>query len=91
MFFITTMGKEGKCPRTVGYVETFEEAEDIVLNNKYDIFEYTFDYAVIENVPSGIYQYDQNPNWYKWNHDKECYEKIEKPDFAKGFIGWGIG
>ena len=77
--------------RCFGYFQTFEEAEKAVLNNSCDIWETIHEYAVIEKVEDGIHQYDFNPTWFKWNLEKECYEKVEKPDFTKGYIGWGIG
>ena len=77
--------------RCFGYFPTFEEAEDAVLNNRCDIFEYIHEYAVIEKVEDGIHQIDLNPTWYKWNVEKGDYEKTEEPDFAKGYVGWGIG
>ena len=77
--------------RCFGYFQTFEEAEEAVLNNYCDIWETIYEYAVIEKVRDGIHQYDFNPTWYKWNLEKECYEKTEKPDFADGYAGWGIG
>ena len=73
------------------YLSTFEEAEKAVLNNYCDIWETIHEYVVIEKVEDGIHQYDFNPTWYKWNLEKECYEKTEKPDFANGYAGWGIG
>lgn len=77
--------------RCFGYFPTFEEAKDAVLNNRCDIFEYIHEYAVIEKVEDGIHQIDLNPTWYKWNVEKGDYEKTEEPDFAKGYVGWGIG
>ena len=77
--------------RCFGYFQTFEEAEKAVLNNYCDIWETIHEYVVIEKVEDGIHQYDFNPTWYKWNLEKECYEKTEKPDFADGYAGWGIG
>lgn len=77
--------------RCFGYFPTFKEAEDAVLNNRCDIFEYIHEYAVIEKVEDGIHQIDLNPTWYKWNVEKGDYEKTEEPDFAKGYVGWGIG
>lgn len=91
MYFVITMQDKGMSPRCVGYFETFQEAENIILNNVCDIFEYYYDYVIIENIKPGLYQYDQKPSWYKWNDTNDCYELINKPEFANGFYGWGIG
>lgn len=77
--------------RCFGYFQTFEKAEKAVLNNYCDIWETIYEYVVIEKVKDGIHQIDLKPIWYKWNLEKECYEKTEKPDFADGYAGWGIG
>ena len=77
--------------RCFGYFSTFEEAEDAVLNNRCDIFEYIHEYKKKKKVEDGIYPTDLNPTWYKWNVEKGDYEKTEEPDFAKGYVGWGIG
>lgn len=77
--------------RCFGYFETFEEAEKSVVNNCCDIWEAIHEYVVIEKIEDGIHQFDLSPTWYKWNLEKECYEKVDRPDFAKGYVGWGIG
>lgn len=92
LFFITTTEKNGKYPRTVGYFKTFEEAEHVILTNAGDIWEFCYDYAVIENIPEGLYQYDQNPTWYHWNEIENCYKEIiGRPEFSKRMVGWAIG
>lgn len=77
--------------RCFGYFSTFKEAEKALLNNSCDIFEYINEYAVIEKIEDGIHQIDLSPFWYKWNSEKECYEKTDRPDFAQGYVGWSIG
>lgn len=90
---VTYVGKETKRrgTRCFGYFPTFNEAEKAVLNNYCDIFEYIHEYAVIEKVEDGIHQIDLSPTWYKWDSEKECYEKVDRPDFAQGYVGWSIG
>ncbi|MCI8397739.1 MAG: hypothetical protein HFJ52_09125 [Clostridia bacterium] len=89
MYFVTTLCNVDEDKRCVGYFKTFEEAENIVLNNIGDINETIYDYAIIENIPEGLYQYDQNASWYQWNNGK--YEKINKPDVYNHLVGWAIG
>ena len=99
VYFVTGITYEGKektiSPnreqRCFGYFQTFGEAEEAVLNNYCDIWETIYEYAVIEKVRDGIHQIDLEPIWYKWNLEKECYEKTEKPTFASGYVCWGIG
>lgn len=97
MFFITVIHIENGYPestRCVGYFKNEKEAIRVVENNEYDICEYCYEYAVIENLKEGIYQYDQNPQWFELYTDVEGnpkYRKIEKPEWAYGFCGLGIG
>ena len=92
MYFITTIDSKDGDQRCVGYYSSFEKAEEVVLDNIFDICETCYDYAVIENIPEGLYQYDQNAIWYKWNDVDEKYEKIEKrPEQYKKFVGFAIG
>lgn len=97
MYFITTIQeKNGKIKdsRCVGYLKSEYEAVRIVTNNSYDIFENLYNYVVIEKLEEGIYQYDQNPQWFELYTDVEGnpkYRKIEKPEWTCGFCGFGIG
>ena len=94
MYFITTIQEKNDeivDQRCVGYVDTYENAEEIVKNNEYDICETIYNYAVIEAIPSGIYQYDTNEKWFHYNEIKDTYEKCDKPEFAKHMVGFGIG
>ena len=93
MYFITTVDSKDQDRRCVGYVKTFEEAEEIVTKNVCDIWETCYDYAVIENIQEGLYQYDFHPTWYKWHKLANGYIKSEPPSFAKDIcgIGYAIG
>ena len=94
MYFITTVQIKDEqlgYTRCIGYFKTFEKAEYIVLNNVGDIEETIYNYCVIENIPDGIYQYDQNAKWYKFNDLDEVYKPCEKPKELNHLIGFGIG
>ena len=92
MYFITTIDSKDDDTRCVGYFKHFEEAERAVLRNSFDICETCYDYVTIENIEEGIYQYDFQPKWYKWNNDKEQYEPIEEsPKKYKKWVGFAIG
>lgn len=92
MYFITTISeKHGN--RCVGYYSDKEKAIKSVKYNACDLNEAGYyPYAVIENVSEGIYQYDQNPIWFKFNENTEQYEESKRPYFiGKHLIGFGIG
>ena len=93
MYFVTTIDSRDEDTRCVGYFKTFEEAEHVVLYNECDIEETCYDYAVIENIPEGLYQYDFHPTWYKWHKPTGGYIECEQPDFVKTIcgVGYAIG
>lgn len=94
MYFVTTLDVNDHTTRCVGYFSTFEKAEDLVTHNYCDINETCYKYAIIENIPEGIYQYDYNPTWYKYNALKDEYERCEKPVRELKFdnaVGYAIG
>lgn len=94
MFFVTTIQikeEEITCKRTVGYFKTLEEAKNVLEHNCCDIYEYYYNYAVIEKVPAGLYKYDRFPIWYKWNKEKDGYVETEIPECAKNQCGFSIG
>jgi len=83
MYFITMLeGKDG-LGRCVGYVSDFNEAEKIVKNNMYDIWEHIYEYAIIEEIDEGIYQWCEYPKWHKYNKEENKYESCERPEWAK--------
>lgn len=92
MYFITVLTIKDDMVdsrRCVGYVDSLEEAKNIIKDNVCDIFEYVYKYAVIENVPSGIYQYDMNPIWFECHYDTDEITECENP--LKNQVGFGIG
>ena len=92
MYFVTTVDSKDEDTRCVGYFTTFKRAEKAVLDNACDIWETCYDYAVIENIDEGLYQYDQNAVWYKWNDLDEKYVRIEgRPEQYKNQVGFSIG
>jgi hypothetical protein len=100
MFFITTFTKMEKtdlgCPdvgssRTVGFVETFEEADQILKSNSCDIWETIYNWANIEEIGPGIYYFPDNVWWYKWDDEKHGFFPTEKPECTKGMCNFSIG
>ena len=63
-----------------------------MLGNQGDIFETLYNYAVIEKIEEGLYQYDTEPKWYRMDYAIDEVSKMdERPDFAKCLVGWAIG
>ena len=92
MYFITEVAPMDT--RCVGYFKKLEDAIDVVEHNKYDLWEAgCYPYVIIENIPEGVYQYDFQPLWFKYNEKTGLYEKVDfSPDFITvPTVGFGIG
>lgn len=75
--------------RVPGFFETQEEAIDVVENNRCDIHEDCYEYAVIECLESGLYPEDLDPLFYKWIDGR--YQRIERPAEWKDLFGFTLG
>ncbi len=76
----------------------FETAEKIVLNNESDIFEYYYDYAIIEEIEvvvKGKACTNKEPKqwWYKaeYKDGNVTVEKCLVLDRHKNICNWSIG
>jgi len=91
-----------KHTRCWGYTDSFEKAEQAILENYTDIHECSYQWVIIEEhimdvfaIGTGLFQ------WYHWNEEKEDvpewqngpggYERCRQPDWAKSVVHWGIG
>jgi putative NADH-flavin reductase len=90
VYFITTF-KSLDDYRTVGFCSQLKDALRIVETNSCDIFEYDYDYAIIEEVEEGLYPMCQFSILYKWNFENERYEKVENQNLFEGHLFCGIG
>lgn len=97
MFFITAfedLDKEWRYKgsiRCFGFKETFEEADIAVRENWCDINETIYNYAVIEEIDSGIHPDVKNRWFYKFDYDKGVYEPIDEPEEMKRFCNLALG
>jgi hypothetical protein len=94
IYLVTVMNEKGD--RCWGWLPTFEEAEDTVLENVGDIFECYYDYAVIEECLPGWYHSHKQMGWYKaiFDTSKKPYPqviKIERPKEYDGVFNFGVG
>lgn len=93
----TRVGKKGNVyelgDRVWGWLDKFEDAEKIVLNNLTDIFEYYYNYACIEEVSKGVIAMTEVIQWYKASFDKDTVsvEKVDPPPFAKNIVNFTMG
>jgi len=68
--------------RTPGYYHRLRDAKRCVLENWGDIWETIYTYACIEEVEPGLYPTTEHKWWYKWNNEKQTYEKIKLSDLV---------
>ena len=52
--------------RVWGWFEKFEDAVEVIEKNISDIWEYYYEYAMIEEVPEGICALSRQEWWWKW-------------------------
>jgi hypothetical protein len=106
LFFVTTFRKLERqedgfwdlgSQRTVGFYPTLEAAQDTVINNRCDLCETIYDYALIEEIGIGLYPAPVRQELYRvtnatilkdgkevYNPDLK-YERIDLPeDFPTG-------
>jgi len=77
----------------VGWYNNFALAEDVILNNKGDIFEHYYNYALIELVKEGHAKCEVLA-WYvpNWINDR-CLSatRIPTPEVFKNIINFSMG
>jgi hypothetical protein len=77
--------------RCVGFYHDVENAKHAVEENACDINECGYyHFAVIEKVTPGIYNFELDTLWYRWDSTKG-YQPCEKPERFKRVICFGIG
>lgn len=85
--------------RTPCFYHTLKDAKYTVENNVCDIWEYCYQYAVIEEVDIGCYPYCGKRWFYKWELDespsckpyKGRYVPIDTPEELKNVVNFAIG
>ena len=66
------------------WYDSFEKAENCVINNLGDIHETIYDYVLIEKYEFNCSNSVALERWlYKFNETTEKYEQIEEPHFFK--------
>jgi hypothetical protein len=77
--------------RVVGYYRTLNDAMKAVGENAGDINEKTYDYALVETVREGVYPCSEERIFFKFNYEKDGYEKMKEPAFMAHFCGLTMG
>lgn len=72
--------------RSVCFTHSLEEAEKIVENNTCDIWEYTYDFACIEELGVELYPIPHERWFYEYNTDRGGYDAIDEPFYLSSSV-----
>ena len=100
MYFITVFEKvepvdpysaEFGDRRTWGYYPEYEMAATALHENRTDLHEGLYAYAIIEKIGPGICADVTEKQWFKWNKENRGYFEIDVPECAKHCTNFAIG
>lgn len=100
MYFITVFEKvepndmfyaEFGYQRTWGYYPKYERAATALHENRIDMHEGCYEYALIEKIGCGISATVEKRQWFKWDKEKYGYFEIEEPECVKHLTNFAIG
>lgn len=97
-WFITSIVNAAKAKdrnrRTFGFYNSYNEACAAVSDNRGNMEECLYDFLVVEYIEPGIHPLVLIEEWWKWNTQLHRWDKIEKGEVPKSFIGvtnWALG
>ena len=100
MYFVTVFDKcepneqffaEFGCQRTWGYYQEYEMAARALHENRTDLHEGCYEYALIEKIGPGIIALCEERQWFKWDKEKCGYFEIDEPECVKHLVNFAIG
>lgn len=77
--------------RTWGYYPEYEWAVNALHENRMDMHEDCYEYAVIEKIDYGICALANERQWFKWDKEKRGYFEIDEPECVKHLVNFAIG
>ena len=100
MYFVTVFDKvepsdvvyaDFECQRTWGYYPEYEMAATALHENRTDLHEGSYEYAVIEKIGHGICAICEERQWFKWDEEWRGYFEIEELECVKHLTNFAIG
>lgn len=102
MWFVTVIEKldadgygDGFCDtgdtRTWGFYSDVNDAISALHNNKTDMHECFYDYAIIEEYNEGICNGTLRYQWFKWDNERDGYFEIDEPRCVSRMCDFAIG
>lgn len=83
-----------KGARTWGFYSNKEDALDTLTNNRTDLWEHCYDYAVLEAYHEGIsgYDFEEGRIFFQYDYVENKYYPIgHEPEEVKYYAGFAIG
>ena len=83
-----------KGARTWGFYSNKEDAINVLEHNTTDLWEYCYDYAVLEAYQEGIsgYDFEEGRQFFKYDQFKKGYFPLDKePEEVKHYVSFAIG
>ena len=80
--------------RTWGFFPNKEDALDALTNNRTDLWEHCYDYAVLEPYYEGIsgYVFEEERTFFKYDYIENKYYPIGyEPEEVKHYAGFALG
>jgi hypothetical protein len=92
MYFITAVKSHPYPPnhRTFGYFEDHRSAREAIKNNYGDMYEYYYDFLVLEKIGVGIHPDVESETWFQWVNSVGEWRQVEKPSWAL-CTNWALG
>ena len=101
MYFITCFEKckthhelgffDGGDSRCFGYYEYLYDAVKALKENRCDMHEYIYWYAVIEKIGEGIHPTVEREYWFKYDKEQDGFFKIKKPKETRCVCNHALG
>ena len=77
--------------RVVGWYPEYSIAVEAVRENRLDINEEMYDYAVVEEMEPGLYPNVVQRQFFEYDRNSDSYLEIEEPECVKQIVNFGIG
>lgn len=99
MFFITAFERLPNSQRSLsvgsmsvfGYFEKYEDAVERLHNNTCDMHELLYDFAVVEEIPTGIHPDVQSRQFFAFDKARDGFFEIDEPKEVMGLCNFALG
>lgn len=85
--FIAFLGDK----RTWGYFKNKKTAVRALHENWSDMWEHSYNFAILEHLGSGIVPRCYERQWFKYDKERDGYFEVEEPEFIKCIVNFALG